>query len=487
MPKFLKLPWRVTLVCVPLFLTACGSIPVEKREGIRQDLIARGDTSLADFKEKYPEIEGELASSEGYLIAWLDSGMAVFVKGLGGKAILYDKRDGSQTFLNVGKAALGVGVGGQHFEQLFIFQDREPLEKFKRGRYFVDPAAFSAAGEAQRAALPSGEGSRYVLNRSGAMLTADVGVVRVAVNQDLTDTGVSDWSLPNMGYSKPMEQTEGAPRTWQYRLPFLAQAVVDKGYDLPIPYGIGLSFVDVQQDVLIEELQVGFNGDPIVPYEFVSFENTKVDMQSTQLKLDAWLFPFMNVYALLGKVKGDVQSDVNLDGNTLLDQLGTDCNRLIPPLECLILRDKNFVLPIRVPVDTTTYGFGTVLAGGWKGWFVVLPLAVTYTKGRESVTDGNSFTITPRVGRAFNIRNLGNMAVYVGGNRLDSDLSVTGTFAPDDLPFSIGYGIKQKNVDKWNGVVGFNWDFAKHINWSVEYNGFTGSRETWMTSINIRL
>jgi hypothetical protein len=219
----------------------------------------------------------------------------------------------------------------------------------------------------------------------------------------------------------------------------------------------------------------------------VSFDNTKVDANSYQFKFDAWLFPFMNVFAMYGKVSGDVASDVALDGNTLLEQLGSDCSPLIPPLECLLFRDQNFILPIRVNVDTTSYGFGTVLAGGWKGWFAVLPISSTYTKGRMSVTEGNSLTITPRIGRNFNIGNLGNMAVYAGGNRLDSDLTVTGVFDVPDVDLEIGYKIDQQNIDRWNYVLGFNWNIGRHVNWSLEYNGFSGSRETWLTSINLRL
>jgi len=326
-----------------------------------------------------------------------------------------------------------------------------------------------------------------MINRSGAALTSDVGLIRVSVNHDLTDTGVSEWFVPNTDFAAARKRGEDAPRVWPYRLPFLGQAVVDQGYDLPLPYGFGVTAVTTTQDVGIQGLDIGFNGAPLQPYEFVSFDNTKVDANSYQFKFDAWLFPFMNVFAMYGKVSGDVASDVALDGNTLLEQLGSDCSPLIPPLECLLFRDQNFILPIRVNVDTTSYGFGTVLAGGWKGWFAVLPISSTYTKGRMSVTEGNSLTITPRIGRNFNIGNLGNMAVYAGGNRLDSDLTVTGVFDVPDVDLEIGYKIDQQNIDRWNYVLGFNWNIGRHVNWSLEYNGFSGSRETWLTSINLRL
>lgn len=43
-------------------------------------------------------------------------------------------------------------------------------------------------------------------------------------------------------------------------LPFLAQKVIDQGYDLPLPYGIGLTFVNIDQEMLLTDLEVGING-----------------------------------------------------------------------------------------------------------------------------------------------------------------------------------------------------------------------------------
>lgn len=495
--------WMLFLAAL-LTLTGCSSIPIEKREGMRQEMIARANSTLEEFIEQNPEVADEMKSAEGYGIGWMESGMAGVARGLGGRGVLFDSKTGSVTFLDVGKAGLGVGAGVTEFDQLIIFHDREALEKFQRGHWRLETVGWKASGEEYGLKTQESDAfTRYIIHRKGAAMTASAGIARIKVNRDLTDDAVSDISIPNIGFDRPGEQQEDPPRVWPYRLPFLGQKVVDQGYDLPIPYGFAVSGVNVQQDVVIKNLSVSFD-DPneLTKYDFVSFDNTFTDLNSVQLKADAWLFPFLNVFGLYGKVGGDVTSDITLDGNTLLAQLGSDCNRLIPPLECLLLRDKNIVLPIRVDVDTTTYGFGAVLAGGWKGFFAVIPVTATYTKAKKSVTDGNTLTITPRIGRNFNLGNKGNLAFYVGGNRMDSDLDVTGNFDLADLVDLTGeelasveeepqlplyYGIQQNNKDKWNAVVGFNWEFSRHISWSVEYNGFIGSREAWISSLSFRL
>lgn len=476
------------IALLPL-MTGCTSIPLEKRDGIRQEMIARADRTLDEFIERYPEVAAELEQSEGYAIGWLESGMAAVARGLGGRALLVDRKTGSRTFLDIGKAGVGVGAGVTEFDQLIIINDRETLKEFQRGHWRFESGSWMASGEDYTLKTKVEESfSRYVIHRKGAAMTATAGVARISVNRDLTDDGVSDVSIPNIGFDRPGEQQEAPPRVWPYRLPFLAQKVVDQGYDLPIPYGVSLTAVDIEQDIVVEDLAVSFDGGERSPYDFVSFENTYVQNQSFQLKADAWLFPFLNVFGLLGNVSGDVSSDVNLDGNTLLDQIGADCDRIIPPLECLLLRDKNLVLPIRVDVNNvTSYGFGAVLAGGWKGWFAALPISVSYTKGKQSITHGRNLTITPRIGRMFNLGNKGNLSLFVGGNHLESDLEIEGVFDVPDTEIQIDYRIKQQNLDPWNVVVGLNWEFSRHIAWSLEYNGFTGSREAWISALSFRL
>ena len=45
------------------------------------------------------------------------------------------------------------------------------------------------------------------------------------------------------------------------------------------------------------------------------------------------------------------------------------------------------------------------------------------------------------------------------------------------------YLIDQQNKDSWNAVLGFNWDINRNLSWSLEYNGFVGSRTAWISSL----
>jgi outer membrane protein assembly factor BamA len=175
--------------------------------------------------------------------------------------------------------------------------------------------------------------------------------------------------------------------------------------------------------------------------------------------------------------------DILLDGNGMLEHIDVSCTG--PPFNplCPLLQDKNFVLPIKTGFDGTTYGIGATLAAGWNGWFVAIPFNATYADMQDSDTDGFSYTATPRFGKTFNLGRNGNLSLFAGGNYLNSDLTIDGTAETPDGLLRFDYIIDQENKDKWNAVLGFNWDINRRLSWSVEYNGFTGSRDAWISSI----
>jgi hypothetical protein len=169
----------------------------------------------------------------------------------------------------------------------------------------------------------------------------------------------------------------------------------------------------------------------------------------------------------------------------MLDHLDITCEGFPPSPLCELLEDKDFALPhFSADFEGTTYGIGTTLAGGWKGWFVAVPLNATYADMQGSDTDGFSYTATPRFGKTINLGRNGNLSLFAGGNYLNSDLTIDGTAETPDGLLRFDYIIDQENKDKWNALVGFNWDINKRLSWSAEYNGFVGSRDAIISSIN---
>lgn len=475
------------VIALFLFLAGC-SIPLEDRAVLRKQVTGYADETIAAMVLESPDLKSMLDKSIGYFAGRV-SGAKIPVAGAGhGLGVLYDREKKTRTYMNIQRLELGVGLGKGTFRVLTLFQDRPSLKSFREKPWKMGLAADAAfKGEMKPGELYKvGKGERvYIMSEEGAILTAGARLVRVYVNEDLTDVGVSEFGIPNINFESGDKQGEDAPRVWKHKLPFTAQKVVDLGYDLPLPYGIGLTYVNISQDLLLGQLEVGINGREEEPFEFVSFENGRADSISGQFKVDVWVLPFMNVFGLLGKVDGDAPVDVQLDGNGMLDHLDITCGGPGPsnPL-CNVLEDKEFTLPITAGFSGNTYGVGSVLAGGWSDWFVAVPFSFTYADMDNTDTEGVSTTVTPRAGRVLNLGRWGNLALFGGANYLDTELTIAGTVGVDG--FMIDYTVEQENPDKWNLVVGYNWDISSRWSWSAEYNGFIGTRDAFISSVVFR-
>ena len=473
-----------------VLLGACTTIPVGERNQIRDEVNQVAETTIEQLVADEASLRADLDNAVGYAVASISTTKIPLLGGGYGLAVLQDNENRTRTYINITRFDLGAGVGVGRFRVLVIFNNREVMEQFRDGTWHSSVGAESAVGSQSGNRLAStGDGySVHYVSDAGVALAATARLIKTSVNEDLTDTGLSEVSFPNSGFKSTDDQGEFAPRTWEHKLPFLAQKVIDEGYDLPLPYGVGLTYANVDQAQLLRDLEVGINGREVIPFEFVSFENAISDSRSFSIKADTWLFPFMNVYAMVGKLDGQATMDIYLDGVGMLDHLDISCTGFPPNPLCDVLGDKTFLLPITTKFEGTTYGFGATLAGGWKGWFVAVPLNVTYADMQGSSTDGLNYTATPRAGKVFNLGRKGNLSLFAGGNYLNSDLTIDGLYE-FDLPegeLSFDYIIDQENKDNWNLLVGFHWDINKRISWSAEYNGFIGSRDAIISSINWR-
>ena len=156
------------------------------------------------------------------------------------------------------------------------------------------------------------------------------------------------------------------------------------------------------------------------------------------------------------------------------------------PVICGALEDRVVTVPIEANFDGMTYGIGTVLAGGWQGWFVSVPIVFTYSDMDDNTTEGIVTTVAPRGGRVVGLGRYGNLAFYAGGQYLKTELDVSGTFEFGDTGLAVDYKIRQQNKDRWATTFGGNWSINKHWSWTLEYSGFTGSRDNVVTSVSLR-
>lgn len=237
------------------------------------------------------------------------------------------------------------------------------------------------------------------------------------------------------------------------RLPFLKDRVGDA--ELPRPWGIGLDFYTMDQHYDIDSLQFDLPGISLDDPSLLSVTN---DVQHFDLKLDAWVLPFLNVFAVLG----------HLESDTVIDLSQAPVQGLPFPLS-------------KLPVNTdgTVVGLGITLAYGNENWFTSVTATRTETDlGGTFDSNIDTTTVQPRIGLV-----RGAWQYWVGGLYLDAEETHTGTVQLPVLgpvPFDVVLG----SSDDWNTALGVRHVFSEHADLTFEV-GF-GDRDHTLFNFTYR-
>jgi len=111
----------------------------------------------------------------GYAV--FDSFKAAFLlSGGGGVGVAADKSDGMRTYMKMGTAGIGLGIGGQSYHVVFLFENTDALQRFVDKGWKADAAANAVAGTAGKnvdASFSNGL-AVFQLTNKGLMAQADI-------------------------------------------------------------------------------------------------------------------------------------------------------------------------------------------------------------------------------------------------------------------------------------------------------------------------
>lgn len=310
-------------------------------------------------------------------------------------------------------------------------------------------------------------------------VSARPGWYRGVVGPTATPSSSGDADADGKAATGAQASASAQPRQWDRALPFFAQRVIDRGYDLPNPYDIGYSYFNGTQRYQLSNLMIGANGNGLRSADFVQFDQSRIRSESNQFQLGAWLFPFMNVYAIVGNVRGSGDININFSSLTALEQffgLNIGCAGRRPRADC----DKPIQLPTQhANYSGQTYGGGFTLVGTYGNLFFSLP--VTYTVSNISMSDSliQSWNIAPRIGWNVHLGGAGILTPYIGATWFRTRATITGHF---DIPIEaaggqtqrLDYSIDESVTGSWSGVVGVSWAASKRFGliaeWGYGYN-----------------
>jgi hypothetical protein len=120
----------------------------------------------------------------------------------------------------------------------------------------------------------------------------------------------------NKEVGKKQEQTRDSLKQTEYPyvLPIWGDKATKAGFSLPYSAGLSVQYIWQESDIIIENLKVGFNnGEMYDLSNVIEFTESKSTASGVNLRPDVWVFPFLNVYGILAKSQISTQISANVN------------------------------------------------------------------------------------------------------------------------------------------------------------------------------
>lgn len=159
-----------------------GSAEVQQR---RQEIDSNAQGVLDDLL-KQEGVRALYDRAVGYAVFTVTKG-GFIVSGGGGNGVAVDKASGQHTYMRMGTAGVGLGIGGQRYSLVMLFETKDRLDKFIAGGWDSRATAEAAAGKegvAVQSSFFDGV-AFYQITEKGLMAHADVSGTKFWVNDEL--------------------------------------------------------------------------------------------------------------------------------------------------------------------------------------------------------------------------------------------------------------------------------------------------------------
>lgn len=149
-----------------------------RNEDRRQNIEAMHDEVMGMLAEHAPAAPDQAKSAPGYAV-FSNVGVNVILASFaGGSGVVVDNRSGERTYMHMGSAGIGIGIGVKDFRAVFVFEDPKRMDDFlKHGWDFsgqADAAVKSddKGGSAELAGTAIPGVRVYQLTKTGLALQA---------------------------------------------------------------------------------------------------------------------------------------------------------------------------------------------------------------------------------------------------------------------------------------------------------------------------
>ena len=214
--------------------------------------------------------------------------------------------------------------------------------------------------------------------------------------------------LAQSGIQYPKSDTTSVHKDYPYVLPIWGQALTDRNIDFQLPFGLNVNYIYNEMDIAITDFSMYVGNDPTTPaneiisslinHETLNFSQTTAKAQGINIRADAWILPFLNIYGIFAE--NDGYTGVVLQP-TWRDESG-DIILQLPVFES------------EVTFESKTYGIGTTFVYGWNDYFISADANFTSSKSELLTQRVGIVVASARIGRRVIFPNNMKLAVYFG-------------------------------------------------------------------------
>ncbi len=170
----------LSLALVLITLTAgcantAGKSPAEKRQAI----LDMRKSVLGELYSVKPDVRSQISSAKGYAVFSNANINLIFASIGGGHGVVHSNATGKNTFMKMGEAGVGLGIGVKDFRVVFVFHSTDAMTQFVDEGWAFGVNADAAAKASEKGGAIGGEATFdnitvYQLTESGLALQATV-------------------------------------------------------------------------------------------------------------------------------------------------------------------------------------------------------------------------------------------------------------------------------------------------------------------------
>jgi lipid-binding SYLF domain-containing protein len=160
----------------------------DKNADKRAKIDAMADEALETVLSAHEGAKSLSAKAYGYAV-FDNLKIAVGISGGGGSGVAWTKDGSERTYMKMGTGGVGLGLGGQQYQVIFLFQTEKVFRSFVDTGWKAETGAQAAAGTAGASAEASFHNgiAIYKMNEAGLMASADISGTKYWKNKKLNE------------------------------------------------------------------------------------------------------------------------------------------------------------------------------------------------------------------------------------------------------------------------------------------------------------